>query len=58
MGILRAVAMIGTLKAAGQAEQVSLKHLVGNRGSRAQMWPKWAEQSAGEFTKIPQWLNK
>ncbi len=50
--------MIGTVRAAGQAEQVSLKHLVGNRGSRAQMWPEWAEWSAGKVTKIPQWLRK
>lgn len=49
--------MIGSLKAAGQAEQVSLKHLVGNGGSCAQMWPEWAEWSAGEFREIPQWLN-
>lgn len=52
---LRPAAVIGSLKAARRAEQVSLKHLVGNRGSRAQMWPKW---SAREFRKIPLWLNK
>lgn len=58
LGTLRAAAVIGSLKAAGQAEQVSSKHLVGNGGSRAQLWSKWAEWSAGGFRKIRQWLNK
>lgn len=47
--------MIGRLKAAGQAEQVSFKHLVGKGGSWAQMWLKWAKMS--EFSKVPQWLK-
>ena len=59
MDTLRAAAaVIGSLKAAAQAEQVSFKHLVGNRGSWAQMWPEWAKWSAGEFRKIPQCLNE
>ena len=53
--------MIGSLKAAGQAEQVSLKHLVGNGGSCAQMWPEWADVECWwvqENPTVAQWQTK